>query len=219
MSVSGINGGLMASMMIQMKQVVDSDIKDALTKANSYSGSPLGTGIDFSQPFELLSSLEQLKNEDPEKLKELMKEISETLKNDAAETTDESEAAVLTMIADKFGSAAESGDLTELQPLPPPPPNGGQQSKIAQYESNSGSQESLLEILLALLARQNTSAANSEADSDDKKTSVKELLSKALQELTEIEESESGSDGSIASVENILAEAIMELNGQSAQEA
>ncbi len=217
MSVSGINSGLMASMMIQMKQVVGLDINDALAKANADSGSPLGTSIDFSQPFELLSSLEQLKNEDPEKFRELMKEISETLKEDAAETTDESEAAVLTMIAAKFDSVAESGDLTELQP--PPPPNDGQKSKIARYESNSGSQESLLEILLALLATRNTSAADNEVDSDDKKKSVKELLSRALQELAAIEDGKNSSGGSNVSVENILAEAIMELNGQPAMEA
>ena len=75
MSISGINSSIAGSMMVQMRQMIDLNMKDALTKANSDNGNPLGTTIDFSKPSDLLSKLEQLKNDDPQKFKSIQRPL------------------------------------------------------------------------------------------------------------------------------------------------
>jgi hypothetical protein len=214
MGVSGVNSGIIGSMMIQMKQMIDLNMKDALTKANADNGNPLGTTIDFSKPSELISKLDQLKNDDPQKFKDILQEISDTLKTAAANTsdTDGNLSAFLTMLSDKFAEVAETGDLTKLQPPEPKHQQGCSQSKVAQYDSNSGSQQSLLEILLALLQQQNSSASGSGTDSNDSSASVKNLLAKALQELTGAANSGTASGKTINSAEDLIAEAIQKLN-------
>jgi hypothetical protein len=214
MSVSGINSGIMGSLMIQMRQMVDLDMKDALTKANTDNGNPLGTTIDFSKPSELLSKLENLKNEDPQKFKDVLQEISDLLKNAADSTDDTSLSTFLTTLSEKFADVAESGDLTQLNPPEPKLQNGGQSSKVAQYDSNSGGQQSLLEILMQLIQQMAASSStDTDTESSDKTSSVKNLLSKALQELTSQETAATDKSGATNSVENLLAKAIIELNG------
>jgi hypothetical protein len=191
MDISGVNNGIAASTMIQMKKAIDLDLQEALTKANADSGNPLGTSIDFSKPSELLSKLEQLKNENPDKFKELMKEISDALKEDAADSgLDASTSAFLSMLSEKFANVAETGDLSQLQPPPPPPPNNGNCAAAARYDSNSGSQESLLEALLlqaridgSALTSTGSSTTNSGTDASATLSKVQKLLAEALQLL------------------------------------
>jgi site-specific DNA-adenine methylase len=216
MSITEINSSIAGSTMIQMRQMIDLDMKDALNKANTDYGNPLGTTIDFSDPSALISKLEQLKNDDPQKFKSLLQDISDTLKADATASTDSSESSFLSTLSDKFAEVAQSGDLTQLQPPPPPCQQGTQQSKVAQYDSNSGSQQSLLEILMQLLAQQGSSSDSSTStDTNDKTSSVKNLLAKALQELTN-QDNTSASSENTKSVENLLAKAIQDLNGSQA---
>jgi hypothetical protein len=215
MSISEINSSIAGSTMIQMRQMIELDMNDALTKANTDNGNVLGTSADFSDPSALISKLEQLKSDDPQKFKSLLTDISDTLKKDASASTDTSESSFLSTLSDKFAEVAESGDLTQLQPPPPTVQQGTTQSKVAQYDSNSGSQQSLLEILMQMLAQQGTSSDSSTSTdtSDSAKTSsVKNLLSKALQELTNQENTSASSDNTKA-VEKLLTSAIQDLSG------
>jgi hypothetical protein len=220
MSITEINSSVAGSTMIQMRQMIDLDLKDALSKANTDYGSPLGSTIDFTDPSTLISKLEQLKSDDPEKFANLLQDFSDKLKADAAASTDSSESSFLSMLSDKFAEVAQSGDLSKLQPPPPPCQNGSQQAKVAQYDATGGSQQSLLEILLALLAQQGSASDSSaSADANDKSSSVKSLLAKALQELTNAENTGTTSGTSVKtteSVENLLAQAIQDLNGSQA---
>ncbi|MFA6449751.1 MAG: hypothetical protein WCX65_09800 [bacterium] len=218
MGISGVNSGIMGSMMIQMKQMVDLNMKDALEKANEDYGNPLGTTIDFSKPSELISKLEQLKNEDPQKFKDILKEISDTLKTAATDTegTDSNLSSFLTMLSDKFAEVSETGDISKLAPPEPKHQEGVSQSKVAQYDSNSGGQQSLLEMLMALLQQLGASSATASNSDYDTSTTVKSLLAKALQELTNSANTGTASNATTNSVENLLAEAIQELNGDQA---
>lgn len=116
MSISGVNSGIMGSMMIQIKQALGADLNNAFTKANTSSGSPLGATLDFSQPATLLSKLEKLQNEDPQKFKDLMQKVSDTLKDDAESDSNPTESSFLTLLSQKFASVAQSGDLSQLSP-------------------------------------------------------------------------------------------------------
>jgi len=176
----------MYQMMAQMKQQIDSAIKDAGSQANGDNGNPLGVSFDFSKPSELLSKLAQLQSSDPEKFKSLMNEIADKLQSAADESgTDSFKSKMLGDLAAKFKSAAETGDLTQLQP--PPPPSGSNEGKIAQYLMNSsGSEddkESLLVQLLKQLGENDSTASNDDSDSNDLVSTIKDLLSKALQQL------------------------------------
>ncbi len=194
----------MGSMMIQMKQAVDTTLETAVNKANADYGSPMGTAVSFSNPSELLSQLESLKNEDPEKFSDIMQEISDQLSAAAeSEDVDESTSEFLSMLADKFASVTESGDLSELQPPPPPPPQEGTQaSQVAQYDSNSGDQQTVMELFLELLsqlasgettdsttASASTTSTTSTTDTTDATAAlekVKSLLAQAMQQLAEL---------------------------------
>jgi len=215
MAVSGINNQMqsMQTIMAQMRQVTDSKMKEVISQVNKENGDPFGTDVQISSPSELLSRLSQLQSADPEKFKEVMNDIADKLKQ--ASEGDGDGASANKMLADlsaKFSGAAETGDLSKLQPRqgpppqgPPPPPPGSDQAKINQYGSTQSSSsdddtQTILELLNALLEQDSedtsTSASASTASSsarqsgstdtaaNDILSSIKSLLTDAFQKIS-----------------------------------
>jgi hypothetical protein len=105
------------------------------TQATSSSTSTQGTTgampppppeCELSKGGELLSKLEELKTDDPEAFAETLTEISESLAEEAA-SAEGKDKEMLEDLADKFATAAKTGDLSGLEPPPPP----------QQYESST----------------------------------------------------------------------------------
>ena len=71
--------------------------------------------IEISQAGSFFSKLEQLKTQDPEKLKQLLGDLASQLQS-AAQASSGSEQQFLSKLADKFKEASASGDLTALHP-------------------------------------------------------------------------------------------------------
>jgi hypothetical protein len=69
-----------------------------------------------SGPAQLLSKLKQLQASDPAKFKDVMAKLSSTLKTDAKNASDPGAQKMLTDLASKFDTAAQSGDLSALTP-------------------------------------------------------------------------------------------------------
>jgi len=131
MDISDIRNGIMASSLMQVQQITDPAIKDSTAKTSMEFGSIAGSGADVSKPSELLSRLEQLKNDNPEKFTDVMNDIAGLLQQASEELaeTDSEEASFLSMLSSVFSSVAQTGDLSQLQPAgekaPPPPPSRG----------------------------------------------------------------------------------------------
>lgn len=130
-NISAQNAQNIWQSMLQMKQQIDSVMKDAVNQANGDNGNPLGVSFEFSKPSELLSKLSQLQSSDPETFKSLMNDVADKLQAAADEGGDGNfSAKVLGDLAAKFRNAAETGDLSQLQPSQKPQgtgPQGAQQ--------------------------------------------------------------------------------------------
>lgn len=105
-----------------------------------------GGGTKLSKMGELVGQLQELQASDPEKAKAVLSKIAEQLKAKADESGDDK----MSALADKFASAAESGDLSALKPNGPPPghPPEGVVGKLANYASyaKSGSEDPMQQI-------------------------------------------------------------------------
>ena len=94
-------------------------------------------GTKLSKMGELVGQLQELQSSDPDKAKAVLSKIAAQLKAKADELGDDKMGA----LADKFASAAESGDLSALKPHGPPPghPPGGPGGKLASYQQSAAS--------------------------------------------------------------------------------
>lgn len=132
----------------------------------------------ISDPGELFAKLQQLQESDPDKFKELMTSIADQLTSAAADQDDEQASSMLTDLASKFSSAAETGDLSSLQPPkppslsetdpmkiygqtssseteqppPPPPPDDQQDSSSTSSTSSTDARDKLLQTLDSIFA-------------------------------------------------------------------
>ena len=158
-------------MMNMGKNEMDSIIMNIISKVNDDNGKPLGDITGLSQG-EVMDKIGELKNSDPDKFKTLMSGIAEALDEQAGSAGSTAsanqstfESMMLAELSDKFESAAETGDLSILQPLPPPPPppppppemsmnagvnTGYTQAAISQYlsDASTGSSQSLLDMFI-----------------------------------------------------------------------
>ncbi|MBI5542570.1 MAG: hypothetical protein HY901_01680 [Deltaproteobacteria bacterium] len=85
------------------------------TRASESDAAP----TDVSKMGETMKQLQQLKEGDRSKFKEVMARISEKFEARASEATGR-KADFLQALADKFQHASESGDMSALRPPPPP---------------------------------------------------------------------------------------------------
>jgi len=196
MDISSISSQGMTDMKSIM-ELIKSKINSAVSEANQENDNVLGTSLDLSNPSQLLSKLSQLQSTDPEKFKELMSDIADSLSEAADEAgADTQEGIILSDFAAKFKSAGETGDLSSLQPPPPPPPpQGSDMSKIAQYSQNSSNSEAstLLDLLQLLESDSEDSSSSTSLFSKNTLSSIEDLLAKAFQNMLRSKTSESGS--------------------------
>jgi hypothetical protein len=80
-------------------------------------GDPDGDGDSqrISAAGQLFTKLEQLKQQDPAKLKQVLTQIANQL-NTASQQAQGSQAQFLSQLATRFQNAAQTGDITQLQP-------------------------------------------------------------------------------------------------------
>lgn len=118
MDISDLSGSYAANSITELRQVVVTELNEAAKKANTDYGNPMGTSVAFSKPSELLSKIEQLKNENPEKFKDVMRDIASLLRKaseDAAGTNSDA-SKYLGVMAGIFRNIADTGDASKLQP-------------------------------------------------------------------------------------------------------
>ena len=84
------------------------------TDSSATLNAPASTS-EVSGPGKWMSELQDLQKSDPDKFKQVTSEISEKLKQEAAGASGQ-QATFLNKLADKFGQASQSGDMSALQP-------------------------------------------------------------------------------------------------------
>lgn len=102
-----------------------SDIQGVTPSASSTtpvtsSDAANGVSVDISRPGQLFSQLSSLAQSNPDQFKSVTSDIAAKLK-DAASSATGSQADFLNKIADRFQSASQSGNVSDLAP-----PQGGQ---------------------------------------------------------------------------------------------
>ncbi len=149
--------------------------------SGSSSGSTQGVGgmmggqggpdrAEFSQMAQRMSNLNTLAESDPDKFKSLTSDMATKLKSLADEATDETEKARLSEMAEKFTSASESGDASELAPPPPPPPPSGM-SGGQQFAFNTGSQTDAVSLF------------GDDSDSSDTENSLRDTIKSLMDQF------------------------------------
>ncbi len=97
-----------------------------------------GDGKSFSKGAEMMQKLSDLQSSDPEKFKEVARNISDKLTEAAKNSTDSKAASLYTTMAEKFASAAQSGDMSSLTPPEAPAAAGAQGQAAMKYAQASG---------------------------------------------------------------------------------
>lgn len=121
MSINAISG------LDRALQAVSAVKSSTSTDAGSTLGAASGTPADsthVSGPGQLLAKLEQLRQSDPSKFKQVMSSLSDTLAEEAKSSSDPRGQKMLSELSAKFKAAGESGDLSGLTP-PQHGPGGG----------------------------------------------------------------------------------------------
>jgi hypothetical protein len=106
---------------------VDSDATRAKRNSSAPPAGGAAASARFSKPGELFSKLQQLADQDPEKLKEVAGKIADSLHQAAAKAG--GAGSFLEKLASSFDEVAKSGDLADLRPkndAPPAEPAPGQ---------------------------------------------------------------------------------------------
>lgn len=97
-----------------------------------------GDGKNFSKGAAMMQKLSDLQSSDPEKFKEVAQDISDKLSEAAKNSTDSKAASLYTSMAEKFASAAQSGDMSSLTPPEAPAAAGAQGQAAMKYAQASG---------------------------------------------------------------------------------
>ena len=129
-SLPGIGSLLQTGQTQQSGQVSNSD------------GASDAAGI--SQASQFLSKLEQLKQQDPAQFKQVLSQIADKLAAAAQQQGQGADSQFLTQLSDKFRNAAQTGDLSQLQP-PTGAHHGHHHHRVAQaYGQNQQDPTQLL---------------------------------------------------------------------------
>jgi len=119
------------------------------TTASASATSSLGTGNlsiqgesgdekKFSKGAEMMQKLSDLQTSDPDKFKQVAQSISDKLTEAAKNSTDSKASDMLTKMADKFASAAQSGDMSSLTPPQHTAGAAGAQGQAAMKYAQAG---------------------------------------------------------------------------------
>lgn len=166
MSISGITTSSTATSLIT-----------GTTYTSSTSASSLmeqGQGLDeakVSKVGQQMSKLSKLQTSDPEQFKAAAQEISDKLSEAAKNSTDEGESSALSDMAAQWAEAAETGDMSSLQPKAPP--SGSQNSAQSaamkfkgQQQGGSGGPMAVMDsVVSSVLSGMNISTSSSSSGS------------------------------------------------------
>ena len=111
-TLNSINSTLLAEITKDLAASKASNSTNATPVSNASSSDK----IDFSQVAQLFQQLQQLQQQNPDAFQQVMKDAVTELRAAAQQATDPNQAKFLNVLADKFQLAADSGDLSVLQP-------------------------------------------------------------------------------------------------------
>jgi hypothetical protein len=149
-------------------------------------------GLDLSDPGQLFRQLEELAQQDPEQLKEVLSDIADRIRSVADGADDPSSDATSgamsgatssassqfpSRLADRFDEAAETGDLSSLRPLRPPLPPGRGGSRAEQAYRSAAQAGSPLAKLFG--------AGDSDSSSADVQQRITELRAQIAQLMSQ----------------------------------
>ncbi len=138
MSVTGISDGTSVYDLFQLYALQSTGNTSAGECESAVAREGSTDSVSFSKPGQLFSQLQQLAQTDPDKFKEVCQKIADKL-NEAAQNEEGGANRMLSDLASRFESAAQSGDASELRPPPPPPPppsTGSAQDVSDLYSQN-----------------------------------------------------------------------------------
>lgn len=127
--------------------------------------------IQVSGPAEFLSKLQQLKDQDPAKFKEIMTEAADSIRELAKQSTNTNAIDMLTNLADNFDKVAAGGDLSLLEPPKP------SDSQLQQYVQNA---QNDLQMIQSMLSSNPSSETDGASKLDDIFKNLMTEVSKAL---------------------------------------
>jgi hypothetical protein len=117
-TIMNINGVSNASSVIDIGAVSATDLSTLSTGGTDATSSPAAQA-SISKPGELFGKLQQLEQQDPDKFKQIVGSIADNLRS-AAQQAGGQGSSFLDKLADRFDQAAQTGDLSSLQPQQSP---------------------------------------------------------------------------------------------------
>lgn len=97
--------------------------------------------VDISRPGDLLSKLEKLKSDNPDQFQDVVSGLADSVSQLAQEQEGTPQGAMLSHVAERLRSGAETGDTSQLKP--PAPPAGGFPNVANAYGQNDALQSFL----------------------------------------------------------------------------
>lgn len=91
--------------------------------------------LDFSKAADLFRGLQKLQTDNPAEFQQILTDAAAKLKDAAQQQTDPSQASFLSSLSDRFQKAADSGDLSALQP---PASDGSYSAKGHHHRHHGG---------------------------------------------------------------------------------
>ena len=120
MNVLGVNGDRSLLDLYDLSGTQATDATSATTSAADTvaptASSQTSDSASFSKLSDFFSKLQQLQSSDPAKFKEICADIAEKLKAAAQQLGDTPGGKMLSDLAAKFESAAQTGDVSQLKP-------------------------------------------------------------------------------------------------------
>ncbi|GAB6037012.1 hypothetical protein JCM15519_15710 [Fundidesulfovibrio butyratiphilus] len=141
----------------------------------------------------LMSQLMTLSKTDNDAFKELASQISADLTTQASSTSDTTESTMLTELAGKFSTAAETGSMDSLKPdgPPPPPPSSSQTSSASDGSQTSSSGQdglsSAASIIASDLSSTSSNASTSFSSALSQASNAGSYLDQLIQELNKLQ--------------------------------
>lgn len=151
MEIQGTGGSsLIHSIMSQLITLSKSAQSEEETTTSSLLQSM--APMKLSGPGKMMAGLQQAYENDPEHFAETLTSMADQLEATAEQSTDGMEQTMLTDMAERFRSVAETGDVSQLKPPPPPGmgiggPGGPQGAAEAYAQNESQSLKSLIDYL------------------------------------------------------------------------
>lgn len=112
--------------------------------ANPASSAVSGDSVNFSQVGQVFQELQQLQTSDPSALKKVLEDAATKFSTAAQQSTDPTQASFLSSLADRFQTAANTGDLSALKQPSSSTPTGttyGVQGQHHHHHHGGGSSQ------------------------------------------------------------------------------